>query len=224
MTCELPSPIAIDGPAASGKSTLAQALADRFGYLLFDTGLMYRAVALAAVRRGVPADDAAAVAMLDAIDLHVTLDPDTNVWIDGENVTARLREPDVEANVSKFAALPSVRERMVKQQQEIAAKGASVLVGRDIGTVVLPDAPLKFYLDASEEARARRRSRQAGEWGQRQQDADARKDISGRDRTDSTREVSPLRPADDAVVIDTTNLTLDEMVAVAMEKLECAHA
>ncbi|HMO53214.1 MAG TPA: (d)CMP kinase, partial [Tepidiformaceae bacterium] len=110
------------------------------------------------------------------------------------------------------------------QQQLIAAKSASVLVGRDIGTVVLPDAPLKFYLVASEEARAKRRSRQAGEWGQRQRDTDARKDISGRDVTDSTRAVSPLRPADDAVVIDTTHLTLAEMIAIAMEKLECAHA
>lgn len=224
VTCEPPTPIAIDGPAASGKSTLGKAIAERFDYLLLDTGLMYRAVTLAAVRRNVPAEDKAAAAMLTKIDLHVTADPDTLIWLDGENVTPRLRDPEVEANVSAYSALPSVREAMVRQQREIAARGGgAVLVGRDIGTVVLPDAPLKFYLEASEEARAHRRSLQAGEWGQKQQDADAMRDIHARDKTDSTRTVSPMRPADDAVVIDTTDLTLDEVIALAMERLECGH-
>lgn len=223
MTCEPPTPIAIDGPAASGKSTLAKAIADRYGYLLLDTGLMYRAVTLAAVRRGVPVDDTAAAAMLRKIDLHVTADPDTLIWLDGENVTPRLRDPEVEANVSAYSALPSVREAMVRQQREIAARGGAVLVGRDIGTVVLPDAPLKFYLEASEAARAHRRSLQAGEWGQKQRDADAMKDIHARDQTDSTRKVSPMRPAEDAFVIDTTDLAIDEVIALAMERLECAH-
>lgn len=223
VTCEPPTPIAIDGPAASGKSTLAKAIADRYGYLLLDTGLMYRAVTLAAVRRGVPVDDTAAAAMLRKIDLHVTADPDTLIWLDGENVTPRLRDPEVEANVSAYSALPSVREAMVRQQREIAARGGAVLVGRDIGTVVLPDAPLKFYLEASEAARAHRRSLQAGEWGQKQRDADAMKDIHARDQTDSTRKVSPMRPAEDAFVIDTTDLAIDEVIALAMERLECAH-
>lgn len=224
VSCDPPTPIAIDGPAASGKSTLGRVIAERFGYLFLDTGLMYRAVTLAAVRRGVPADDGAAQKLLEKIDLHVTADPDTYIWLDGENVTERLRDPEVEANVSKYSALPSVREAMVAQQRVIAGRGGAVLAGRDIGTVVLPDAPLKFYLDASEAARAHRRSVQAGEWGQKQQDADARKDIAERDKTDSTRTISPLRPAEDAVIIDTTNLTLDEVIAIAMEKLECAHA
>jgi len=224
VTCEPPSPIAIDGPAASGKSTLGRLIAERFGYLFLDTGLMYRAVTLAALRAGVAPEDEGARALLARIDLHVTADPDTMIWINGENVTERLRDPAVEANVSKYSALPSVRDAMVREQREIASKGGAVLAGRDIGTVVLPDAPLKFYLDASEEARAHRRSIQAGDWGQSQQDADARKDIAERDRTDSTRTVSPMRPADDAVVIDTTDLSLDEVIAIAMEKLECAHA
>ncbi len=224
VTCEPPTPIAIDGPAASGKSTLGKAIADRFGYLLLDTGLMYRAVTLAAVRRGVPAEDAAAAAMLSKIDLHVTADPDTFIWLDGENVTARLRDTEVEANVSAYSALPSVREAMVRQQREIAARGGgAVLVGRDIGTVVLPDAPVKFYLQASDAARAHRRSLQAGEWGQQQRDSDAARDIAARDKTDSTRTVSPMRPADDAVVIDTTDLGLEEVIGMAMERLECAH-
>lgn len=202
---------------------MAKAIADRYGYLLLDTGLMYRAVTLAAVRRGVPVDDTAAAAMLRKIDLHVTADPDTLIWLDGENVTPRLRDPEVEANVSAYSALPSVREAMVRQQREIAARGGAVLVGRDIGTVVLPDAPLKFYLEASEAARAHRRSLQAGEWGQKQRDADAMKDIHARDQTDSTRKVSPMRPAEDAFVIDTTDLAIDEVIALAMERLECAH-
>ncbi len=223
MSCEPPSPIAIDGPAASGKSTLGRLIAERFGYLFLDTGLMYRAVTLAALRAGVAPEDDGARALLGRIDLHVTADPDTMIWINGENVTERLRDPAVEANVSKYSALPSVRDAMVREQREIAKKGGAVLAGRDIGTVVLPDAPLKFYLDASEEARAHRRSVQSGEWGQSQQDADAKKNIAERDRTDSTRAVSPMRPADDAVVIDTTDLSLDEVIAIAMEKLECAH-
>ncbi len=224
MSCEPPSPIAIDGPAASGKSTLGRLIAERFGFLFLDTGLMYRAVTLAALRAGVAPEDERARALLGRIDLHVTADPDTLIWINGENVTERLRDPAVEANVSKYSALPSVRDAMVREQREIASKGGAVLAGRDIGTVVLPDAPLKFYLDASEEARAHRRSIQSGEWGQSQQDAGARQDIAERDRTDSTRTVSPMRPADDAVVIDTTDLSLDEVITIAMEKLECAHA
>lgn len=224
MTSAPPTPIAIDGPAASGKSTLGRVIAERFGFLFLDTGLMYRAVTLAALEADVPPEDDAAAGLLERIDLHVTADPDTLIWLNGREVTDRLREPAVEANVSKYAALPSVRDAMVKRQREIAGRATgAVLAGRDIGTVVLPDAPLKFYLDATEDARARRRSRQAGEWGQNQQDADAQRDIANRDKTDSSRKVAPLRPADDAVIIDTTELTLDEVIAIAMEKLECAH-
>ncbi len=221
---DLPTPIAIDGPAASGKSTLGMELAERFGYAFLDTGLMYRAVTLAAVRAGLPVDDAAAREFVRELDLRVEAGATTRIFLGDEDVTDRLRDPEVEANVSHYSALPSVREAMVSQQRAIAAKGLAVLAGRDIGTVVLPDAPLKFYLEASEDARAERRSRQAGEWGQAQGDAEARKDIHQRDVIDSTRKVAPLRAAGDAIVIDTTALSLAEVLELALEKVQCASA
>lgn len=224
MKRTLPTPIAIDGPAASGKSTLGMELADRFGYAFLDTGLMYRAVTLAAVRARLPVDDTAARKFVRKLDMRVEAGATTRIFLGDEDVTDRLRDPEVEANVSLFSALPSVREAMVRQQRAIARKGLAVLAGRDIGTVVLPDAPLKFYLEASEEARASRRSRQAGEWGQAQGDSDARKDIAMRDSIDSTRKVAPLRAAADAIVIDTTRLTLEEVLELALEKVECASA
>ncbi len=131
-------------------------------------------------------------------------------------------DPEVEANVSHYSALPSVREAMVRKQRAIAGKGLAVLAGRDIGTVVLPNAPLKFYLEASEDARAERRGKQSGEWGQAQADADARRDIHRRDVIDSTRGVAPLRAAPDAVVIDTTALSLEEVLKLALENVQCA--
>jgi cytidylate kinase len=223
MKRPLPSPIAIDGPAASGKSTLGRELAERFGYAFLDTGLMYRAVTLAAVRAGIPPEDEAARRFVRTLDMRVEATTITRIFLGDEDVTGHLRDPEVEANVSLYSALPSVREAMVRKQRDIAAKGLAVLAGRDIGTVVLPDAPIKFYLEASEEARAERRSRQAsGEWGQAQQDADARKDIAMRDSIDSTRKVAPLRPAADAIIIDTTRLTLDQVLDLALEKVACA--
>ncbi len=219
----VPSPIAIDGPAASGKSTVGKALATRLGYRFLDTGLMYRAFTLAALRAGVPAADPAACARLaERVDMRVQVDESTRVYLGAEDVTARLRDPDVEANVSSYSALPAVREAMVRMQREIARSGRAVLAGRDIGTVVLPDAPLKFYLDASEDARAARRSAQARAWGQQQDDHKARGDITGRDRIDSSRQSSPLRPAEDAIVVDTTAMTVDQVIALVLERVLCA--
>ncbi len=222
MKRSLPTPIAIDGPAASGKSTLGMELAERFGYAFLDTGLMYRAVTLAAVRAGLPVDDDAAREFVRRLDMRVEAGGTTRIFLGDEDVTGRLRDPEVEANVSLYSALPSVREAMVRRQRAIAGKGLAVLAGRDIGTVVLPRAPLKFYLEASEQARAERRSKQSGEWGQAQRDADARKDIHQRDVIDSTRKVAPLRAAPDAVVIDTTSLSLDQVLQLALEKVQCA--
>lgn len=222
---QLPSPIAIDGPAASGKSTLGRALADRLGYRFLDTGLMYRAFTLAALRAGVAADDEAGCAELArTIDLRVETGRDTRVFLGDEDVTGLMRQPGVEANVSAYSALPAVRERMVAMQREVARSGRAVLAGRDIGTVVLPDAPVKFYLDASETARAHRRSAQAGTWGAEQRAHEAHRDITGRDLIDSSRAASPLRPAEDAIVIDTTYLSLEAVVEYALEKLECADS
>jgi len=220
MTRDLPETIAIDGPAASGKTTVGMALAEQFGYLFLDTGLMYRAVTLAALRGGVPAEPIAARALVRSLDLSVIADASgTRILLAGEDVTARLRDPEVEANVSAYAALPPVREAMVRHQRRVAKRGRAILAGRDIGTVVLPKAPLKLYFEASETARARRRGEQAS-----QHTAEAQRDIANRDKVDSTRKVSPLRPADDAIVIDTTDMTLDEVVKLALEKVLCANA
>ena len=220
MTCELPNPIAIDGPAASGKTTVGMAIASKHGYLFLDTGLMYRAVTLAAMKAGVPAKGRALGPFLKALALEVLASTEgTRILLDGEDVTPRLTHPEVENNVSRYAAVPIVRTAMVRRQRAIAQTGLAVLAGRDIGTVVLPDAPLKFYFEASESARAERRAVQSA-----QQSHEARKAISGRDKVDSSRTVSPLMAAPDAIVVDTTELTLDEVIALALGRVECAKS
>ena len=217
----LPDPVAIDGPAASGKSTIGRALAERFGYHFLDTGLMYRAFTLAALERGVAPDAAACEALADGLRLDVEAGLETRIRIDGADITGRLREPEVEANVSRYAALVPVREALVKLQREIASRGMAVLAGRDIGTVVLPRAPLKIYLDASEEARALRRSVQAGRAAG--EAPHTRAQIARRDEMDSTRATAPLAAAADAIIVDTTAMTLAEVIAVVLEQIECAR-
>ncbi|MEX0781337.1 MAG: (d)CMP kinase [Dehalococcoidia bacterium] len=220
-----PAPIAIDGPAASGKSTLGRRLADELGYVFLDTGLMYRAYTLAALRAKVPADDVRAnEGLVNQVDLRVRASLDTHIFLGDEDVTARLRDPEVEANVSAYSVHAAVREVMVEKQREVAESAKAILAGRDIGTVVLPDAPLKFYLEASPDARAERRSRQAGHWGRMQEPHEAHRDITGRDVIDSGRATSPLRPAEDAIVIDTTHMTMAEVIEYAREKVRCASA
>lgn len=223
MTMErcVPWPIAIDGPAASGKSSLGMALARRLGFLFLDTGLMYRAVTLAALEAGVPAEDEAAGRFARTLDIRAEAGGETRILLGGRDVTGRLREPEVEHHVSAYSALPSVREAMVAAQRAIAGRGPAILAGRDIGTVVLPDAPVKLFLEASAEARAARRSLQARQWGLPQEAAEARRDIDLRDRLDSSRAASPLRPAADALVIDTTDLSLEEVIRFALELLGC---
>jgi len=220
MPRKLPRCIAIDGPAASGKTTVGTAIARRFGYSFLDTGLMYRAVALAGLRMGIPPVAGEVGGLLARLELRVEPDETgSRVYLGSEDVTPRLRDADVEASVSAYSAIPEVREAMVREQRKIARRGRAVLAGRDIGTVVLPDAPVKLYLDASEAARANRRGEQAS------QPADsARRDISNRDRVDSGRAVSPLKPAEDAIVIDTTDLSLEAVIAIALEKVACASA
>lgn len=219
-----PAIIAIDGPAASGKSTIGEALARRLGYLYFDTGVMYRAVTWAALARGIPIADEAMVTAL-AERLHIDVLPPTaddgrpyTVLADGEDVTWAIRAPEVDGNVSPVSAYAGVRRALVAQQRRIAAGGQVVMVGRDIGTVVLPDADLKIYLDADVEERARRRWREVQARGE---DADYETILAAmrrRDAIDSNRHVSPLRPAEDAAVINTTGMSIEEVLA-QMERL-----
>ncbi|MXW27244.1 MAG: (d)CMP kinase [Dehalococcoidia bacterium] len=222
MDFRYPHPIAIDGPAASGKSTLARALVERFGYVLLDTGLMYRAVALAALRAEAPANDAAACAELARSGLLrlAVEDREARVLLGEEDVTDQLRASEVEGAVSDYAAIAEVRRELVAQQRLFAAQQPSLLVGRDIGSVVLKDAPVKLYLQASEEVRAQRRGEQAAEWGSQQSASEAGRDISGRDTTDSTRAASPLVEPEGAIVIDTGELDADAMIARAIEAIE----
>jgi len=213
-----PVAIAIDGPAASGKSTVGQALAERLGCLYFDTGVMYRAVTWAALDRSIAVEDEAAVTTLaEALDIEVTeatVDDGRQytVLADGVDVTWAIRKRAVDVNVSPVSTYAGVRRALVAQQRRVAAGRAVVMVGRDIGTVVLPDADLKIYLDATVEERARRRWRQLRERGKAADWQEVLDMMRRRDRIDSSRDVAPLRAAEDAVVLDTTTLSVEEVV------------
>jgi cytidylate kinase len=198
--------IAIDGPAGAGKSTVARALATKLGFTYLDSGAMYRCVALAALGRGVDPDDAGAVTEL-AGSIVISLEGE-RVELDGEDVSAAIREPAVSEASSRVSVHPGVREAMVARQRELIAAGRYVAEGRDIGTVVSPDSPLKVFLTASAEERAHRRATQLGEDPETVLAAQRE-----RDRRDQTREHSALRAAAEAVEIDTTGLDQDEVVA-----------
>lgn len=208
----LPKTIAIDGPAASGKSTLGKRVADELGYLFFDTGLMYRAVTWAALQRALPIEDETAITSLAetvTIDIQAPSRSDgrnCDILADGEDITWDVRRPEVDANVSVVSAYPGVRQALTNQQRRIGQRGQIVMVGRDIGTVVLPEAELKIYLVASAEERARRRFQESqARNGQASYDEILSAMIQ-RDEFDSSRLVSPLRAADDAVILDTDQL------------------
>ena len=215
-----PTIIAIDGPAASGKSTVAAVLARQLGYLYFDTGVMYRAATWAALDRGVTISDEAAVTRL-VESLQIDVEPPSSddgrqydVLCDGVDVTWAIRRPEVDANVSPVSAYPGVRSQLTAQQRRIGLRGDVVMVGRDIGTVVLPEAPLKIYLDASAEERARRRYLEVQARGDQTQTYESILDnVKRRDAIDSGRATAPLKAAHDAVVIDSTGLSVDEVVA-----------
>lgn len=210
MTRRLPV-IAIDGPAGAGKSTVARAVAERLGVGHLDTGAMYRSVAYAALAAGVDPADAAAVAAL-ARRLSIEVGPPT--LVDGVDATVAIRTPEVNVAVSEVARNAEVRRELVRRQREWAeAHGGGVLEGRDIGTVVCPDAELKVYLTASQEERARRRTEEAAPG------LDAAADVARRDRADSTRAASPLAVADDAVVIDTTGRPVAAVVDAVLALL-----
>ncbi len=215
----MPSTIAIDGPSASGKSTIGGLLARALGYLYFDTGVMYRAVAAAALARQVSVHDEAAVTQLaEAIRIEV-LPPtiadgrDVTVLVDGQDFTWDIRRREVEKAVSPVSAYAGVREAMCIQQRRIGERGRIVMVGRDIGTVVLPDADLKIYLDASLPERARRRFLERQARGEVVEMAQVLADVRRRDEIDSTRQHAPLAAAHDAIVVDSTGLAVDQVLA-----------
>ena len=207
--------VAIDGPASSGKSTVAKIIAKRFGYVYCDTGAMYRSVTWAALENGIDVSDTKQVIDL-ARRIKITFEPgqpDQRVFVDGHEVTKDIRTEKIAANVSAVAAIPEVRAQMVEQQRQIAQAGGIVMDGRDIGTTVLPDAQVKVFLVASAHERARRRYEENLQKGLATQSLDELEAaIKLRDQKDSTRKVSPLTQAKDASLIDTTSLTIDQVV------------
>jgi len=214
----VPAIIAIDGPAASGKSTVGQRLAEMLGYLFFDTGVMYRALTWAALQRGIALTDEPALARLaEELQIDVTQPSKDDgrvydVWLDGEDATWEIRRPEVDATVSIVSAYASVRKALSAQQRRIGMRGRVVMVGRDIGTVVLPEADLKIYLDASLEQRARRRYLEQLSRGEPTSFEETLQAMQRRDQIDSSRAVAPLRPAEDAVIVDTDHLTIEQVV------------
>jgi cytidylate kinase len=214
--------VAIDGPAGAGKSTIARHLARHFGLLNLETGAMYRAFALKALRLEVSLDDPAALEQL-AADTDIKLEPgeeENRVLLDGEDVTGQIRNQTVTDAASRVSVYPPIRAAMVKRQQELGAKGGVVMEGRDIGTVVFPNAEVKIFLDAAPEVRGMRRYDQIGQHGHSEakpvpQPEEVIRDLRARDERDRNRADSPLKPAPDAFLLDSTNLTLEEVVKAA---------
>jgi len=226
----LPQMITIDGPAASGKSTLGKNLADWLGYLYFDTGVMYRAVTWAAQQAGVPIDDEAAVTEL-AKKIEIDVRPASqndgrayDVLVDGQDITWDIRQPEVDNDVSKVSVYPGVRQALTAQQRRIGLRGQVVMVGRDIGTVVLPDAGLKIYLDASLKVRARRRYEEEKARGSSITYQQVVASLRRRDKIDSSRKYAPLKIADDAVVINTEALSAAQVVERILALIESPAA
>lgn len=228
--------VAIDGPAGAGKSTVARHLARHFGLLNLETGAMYRAFALKALRSAVPLDNTEALNALSRSTV-IALEPggrENRVLLDGEDVTRLLRSSAVTDGASRVSAVPAVRAWMVGLQQQLGARGGIVMEGRDIGTVVFPHADVKIFLDAAPEVRGLRRYDQQGQLGQKNPDQPGQanaaavspeevlRDLHARDERDRNRADSPLRPAPDAVLLDSTHMTLDEAVEAA-EKIVAAH-
>lgn len=223
MTNTPPSIIALDGPAASGKSTVGRKLADTLGYLFFDTGIMYRAVTWIALDRDLDLRDEAAITEL-AQNVQIDVRPPSrddgrafDVLIGDKDITWDVRSGEVEANVSAVSAYAGVRKALTEQQRRIGLRGRVVMVGRDIGTVVLPEADVKVYMDASAEERARRRYDEIVARGEAADFNEILEKMIERDRIDSTRAVAPLRPAEDAIIINTDELDAGQVLARLME-------
>ena len=226
-----PNVIAIDGPAASGKSTIGYDLARELNYLYLDTGSMYRAATLAALQAGHdPADEEAVTALARDLDLQIVPSAGEadgrqyTVFLNGADVTWEIRAPEVDANVSVVSSFAEVRQEMVRRQREIARRGEVVMVGRDIGTVVVPDAPLKLYITATAQERARRRWLDRKEQGHETDYAEILADVNRRDQFDSNRRHSPLRPAADALIIDNTDKSPETIQAEILALIKALQA
>jgi cytidylate kinase len=219
--------IAIDGPAGSGKSTVARGVARRLGFTYLDSGALYRAVTLAALEAGLDLDDGAALGRLAAearIDLREREHDYVHVTLDGRDVSEEIRRPEVTGASSKVAAHSEVRAALLAKQRDLIASGNYVVEGRDIGTVVAPDAPIRAFLTADPAERARRRAAELRRRGLEAAADEVRRAIEQRDRLDSTRSAAPLRTADDAVVIDTTGLDAAAVIERVLELVEQARS
>ncbi len=211
--------IAIDGPAASGKSTTARLVAEKLSYIYIDTGAMYRAVTLKVLNQNIPVTDQEAVARI-AKDIDIQFEKNnqkTIIYMDGEDVSDAIRTPEVDRQISPVAANPKVREILVKKQQEMGREGGVVLDGRDIGTVVFPNAELKIFMVASVEERAKRRLKDLENQGIQADLEKIKEEIRYRDLQDMKRSYGPLKKADDAIEIDTTDLTIEQQVEKILE-------
>jgi len=206
--------VAIDGPSGSGKSTVAALLSKELGYMHLDTGAMYRAVALAAALVNIPYDDPNGLDELcERIKIEMRQREDgVSIYLNGRDVTEEIRSPEMSLGSSAVSSVPEVRTHMVRLQREIGSQGGIVAEGRDMGTVVFPDTPAKFYLDASPVERARRRWLQLKEMGIDEDQAKVRREMDERDHQDTSREHSPLKISDDAIHFDTTGMTIDQVV------------
>lgn len=212
--------LTIDGPSGSGKGTVARLVADRLGWALLDSGALYRLVAYAAQSRSISLDDEAAAAAI-AGDLDVRFGTDNQgheqIWLDGQEVSAAIRTEQAGDGASRVAAMPAVRKALIARQKAFATPSGLVADGRDMGTVIFPDAPLKIYLTASAAERALRRYKQLKDKGLGANLAALSQDIAERDRRDASRPIAPLRPADDAQIIDSTSMSIDAVVARVLE-------
>ncbi len=210
--------IAIDGPAGSGKSTTARLVAQKLGYIYIDTGAMYRALTLKVIEAGIdPKDENSIVELAEKTKIELLYqNGNLKVMLDDKDVTEKIRTPEVTSLVSIVSAHPKVRDVMVKKQRELGKNGGVVMDGRDIGTVVFPDADLKIFMNADIKERAKRRQKEMQMQGFDADIEELVKEIEERDKLDSTREVGPLKKANDAVEIDTTNLTIDEQVDLVL--------
>jgi cytidylate kinase len=223
--------VAIDGPAGAGKSTVTKRVASALGYLLVDTGALYRAVALAALRAGISWDDSEALGALAlqlvderAVELGTQADGGVAVRLRGEDVSLAIREPSVSQGASKVSAVPAVREALLDMQRAAGAQGGVVLEGRDIGTIVFPNAEAKFFLTASVDVRAQRRLDELLARGASAEFDEVRREVAERDLRDSTRPIAPLRQASDALSIDSSVLSIDQVVARIVSRVREVEA